>query len=36
MPQQCKKGVKAAPAAVIGHHHDEDGIAEFLRERFQL
>jgi len=34
-PSNAKDAVKAAATAVIGHH-DEDGIAEFLRERFQL
>ena len=30
-----KAPLKAAATAVIGHH-DEDGIAKFLRERFDL
>ncbi|MCB1709350.1 MAG: HAD family phosphatase [Halioglobus sp.] len=34
-PSNAKKAVKAVATAVIGHH-DEDGIAEFLQERFQL
>lgn len=34
-PSNAKAPVKAAATAVIGHH-DEDGIAEFLRERFKL
>jgi len=34
-PQNAKELVKAAATAVIGHH-DEDGIARFLRSRFQL
>lgn len=34
-PSNAKESVKAVATAVIGHH-DEDGIAAFLRERFQL
>jgi Cof subfamily protein (haloacid dehalogenase superfamily) len=34
-PENAKSQVKAAATAVIGHH-DEDGIARFLRERFDL
>ncbi len=34
-PSNAKAVVKAAATAVIGHH-DEDGIARFLQERFQL
>jgi Cof subfamily protein (haloacid dehalogenase superfamily) len=34
-PENAKEPVKAAATAVIGHH-DEDGIARFLRERFEL
>jgi hypothetical protein len=34
-PANAKNPVKAAATAVIGHH-DEDGIARFLRERFDL
>ena len=34
-PANAKTAVKDAATAVIGHH-DEDGIAEFLRERFKL
>jgi 5-amino-6-(5-phospho-D-ribitylamino)uracil phosphatase len=34
-PENSKAEVKAAATAVIGHH-DEDGIARFLRERFSL
>ena len=34
-PVNAKPRVKAAATAVIGHH-DENGIAEFLRERFEL
>ncbi|MCB1843563.1 MAG: HAD family phosphatase [Halioglobus sp.] len=34
-PSNAKETVRAAATAVIGHHH-EDGIAEFLRERFSL
>jgi len=34
-PSNAKDEVKAAATAVIGHH-DEDGISEFLRERFEL
>jgi len=34
-PSNAKEAVKAVATAVIGHH-DEDGIAEFLRERFGL
>jgi len=34
-PSNAKRSVKAVATAIIGHH-DEDGIAEFLRERFDL
>jgi 5-amino-6-(5-phospho-D-ribitylamino)uracil phosphatase len=34
-PVNAKPVVKAAATAIIGHH-DESGIAEFLRERFKL
>ena len=34
-PDNAKAPVKAAATAVIGHH-DEEGIAHFLRERFAL
>jgi len=34
-PLNAKDPVKAAATAVIGHH-DADGIARFLRERFEL
>ncbi len=34
-PSNAKESVLSAATAVIGHH-DEDGIAEFLRERFSL
>lgn len=34
-PENAKAPVKDAATAVIGHH-DEDGIARFLRERFDL
>lgn len=34
-PSNAKDSVKAVATAIIGHH-DEDGIAEFLRERFIL
>ncbi len=34
-PANAKDAVKAAATAVIGHH-DEEGIARFLRERFEL
>ena len=34
-PENAKEEVKIAASAVIGHH-DEDGIALFLRERFNL
>ena len=34
-PSNAKEQVKAAATAVIGHH-DEDGIARFLQQRFQL
>lgn len=34
-PENAESEVKAAATAVIGHH-DEDGIARFLRERFNL
>lgn len=34
-PLNARQEIKAAATAVIGHH-DEDGIARFLRRRFQL
>ncbi len=34
-PENAKESIKAAATAVIGHH-DSDGIARFLRERFEL
>ena len=34
-PDNAGDHVKAAATAVIGHH-DEDGIARFLRQRFDL
>ncbi len=34
-PANARAEVRAAAAAVIGHH-DQDGIARFLRERFDL
>jgi len=34
-PENAKESVKAVASAVIGHH-DEDGIARYLRERFEL
>ncbi len=34
-PDNAKAEVKAVASAVIGHH-DEDGIARFLRQRFAL
>jgi Cof subfamily protein (haloacid dehalogenase superfamily) len=34
-PENARDEVKAAATAVIGHH-DQDGIARYLRERFQL
>ncbi len=34
-PLNAKPAVKAAATAIIGHH-DENGIADFLRERFKL
>jgi Cof subfamily protein (haloacid dehalogenase superfamily) len=34
-PSNAREEVLAAATAVIGHH-DEDGISEFLRERFSL
>ncbi len=34
-PDNARADVKAAATAVIGHH-DQDGIARFLRERFDL
>ncbi len=34
-PENAKPAVRDAATAVIGHH-DEDGIARFLRERFEL
>jgi hypothetical protein len=34
-PSNAKPYIKDAATSVIGHH-DEDGIARFLRERFSL
>jgi len=34
-PENAKASVKAVATAIIGHHH-EDGIARYLRERFEL
>lgn len=34
-PQNATEEVRAAATAVIGHH-DQDGIARFLRDRFEL
>ena len=34
-PSNAKDPVKKAATAVIGHH-DDDGIARFLRDRFKL
>jgi hydroxymethylpyrimidine pyrophosphatase-like HAD family hydrolase len=34
-PENAREEVRAAATAVIGHH-DEDGIARFLRERYHL
>lgn len=34
-PSNARRAIKEAATAVIGHH-DEDGVAEFLRERFGL
>jgi len=34
-PENAKDDVKRAATAVIGHH-DQDGIALFLRQRFKL
>lgn len=34
-PENAKEHIKTAATAVIGHH-DEEGIARFLRERFDL
>lgn len=34
-PVNANESIKAAATAVIGHH-DEEGIARFLRERFEL
>ena len=34
-PSNAKQAVKAAATAIIGHH-DEDGIARFLQQRFEL
>ena len=34
-PENAKDAVKDIASAVIGHHH-EDGVAQFLRERFNL
>jgi Cof subfamily protein (haloacid dehalogenase superfamily) len=34
-PQNAKEAVKASATSIIGHH-DSDGIAKFLRERFTL
>jgi hydroxymethylpyrimidine pyrophosphatase-like HAD family hydrolase len=34
-PSNAREDVRAAATAVIGHH-DQDGISQFLRERFDL
>ncbi len=34
-PQNAKDEIKKLASSVIGHHH-EDGVAQFLRERFNL
>ena len=34
-PANAKDSIKSAATAIIGHH-DEEGIARFLRERFEL
>lgn len=34
-PENAKDAIKAAATAVIGHH-DEDGIARYLRRRYEL
>ncbi|MGB5200185.1 MAG: HAD hydrolase family protein, partial [Sedimenticolaceae bacterium] len=34
-PANANTAIKSAATAVIGHH-DEDGIARFLRQRFSL
>ena len=34
-PDNAKPEIKAVATAVIGHHN-EDGVAEFLRARFNL
>ncbi|MEM7561583.1 MAG: HAD family hydrolase [Pseudomonadota bacterium] len=34
-PENANEAIKSAATAVIGHHHEE-GIARFLRERFEL
>ena len=34
-PENAKAEVKKAASAIVGHH-DEDGIARFLRQRFDL
>ena len=34
-PENAKAHIKAASTAIIGHH-DDDGVARFLRERFSL
>ena len=34
-PQNAKEAVKATATSIIGHH-DDDGVARFLRERFTL
>ncbi|MDX1481931.1 MAG: HAD hydrolase family protein, partial [Woeseiaceae bacterium] len=34
-PENATDSIKSAATAVIGHH-DEEGIARFLRERFEL
>ena len=34
-PENANDAIKSAATAVIGHHDDE-GIARFLRERFEL
>jgi hydroxymethylpyrimidine pyrophosphatase-like HAD family hydrolase len=34
-PENANEAIKSAATAVIGHH-DEEGIARFLRKRFEL
>ena len=34
-PENAKPAIKAKATAIIGHHN-EDGVARFLRERFRL